>query len=299
MPDGTHMQTMPELAGSVSIDAGSNALALDASGNPLATDQRGLLRVFDSTVDIGACEYQPTVAAVSPAQGSPGGGTAVTISGDDLAGATAVDFGSKPATGVAYNSTTQQLAATSPAGTGRVDVTVVTPSGTSQANPPADQFSYSSTPVLNVGTTSLTLPTTTEGTAGAQQLHGQWQRAGQQRHCDFVGSHRKRNLAEQHVRFRQPSCSYPTRAAAFPAPRCTLGSVRRLRRTSAAMLTITDAIHSSLDKSIAVSGTVQQVVTPVLNVSTTSSRCPPPPRARPAAATASRSVAVGWAAAMP
>ncbi len=100
-------------------------------------------------MDLGACEYQPTVTAVSPAQGSEGGGTAVTISGVDLAGATAVEFGNTPATGVGYNSATQQVTATSPPGTGIVDVNVVTPSGTSQVDPPGDQFTYIMTPVFS------------------------------------------------------------------------------------------------------------------------------------------------------
>ena len=51
--------TMPLLAGSPALDAGSNALAVDASGHPLTTDQRGLARVFNGTVDLGAYESQP------------------------------------------------------------------------------------------------------------------------------------------------------------------------------------------------------------------------------------------------
>ena len=45
------------MAGSLAIDAGSNALAVDASGNALTTDQRGLgFSRFVGTVDIGAFE---------------------------------------------------------------------------------------------------------------------------------------------------------------------------------------------------------------------------------------------------
>jgi hypothetical protein len=56
---GGPSQTIPLLPGSPALDAGSNTLAIDGSGNPLATDQRGLPRVFNGTVDIGAYEAQP------------------------------------------------------------------------------------------------------------------------------------------------------------------------------------------------------------------------------------------------
>jgi hypothetical protein len=61
-PLGNHggpTQTIPLLPGSPALDTGSNALAVDGSGNPLATDQRGLPRIFNGTVDIGAYEAQP------------------------------------------------------------------------------------------------------------------------------------------------------------------------------------------------------------------------------------------------
>jgi hypothetical protein len=82
----------------------------------------------------------PTVTGVSPASGPEAGGTSVTITGTDLSGATAVDFGTTAATDVKVDSPTQ-ITATAPAGTGSVDVTVATPSGTS-ATSDADQYSY-------------------------------------------------------------------------------------------------------------------------------------------------------------
>jgi len=57
MPDGTTMLTAPPLPGSPAIDKGSNALI--PSG--LTTDQRGLPRIANGRVDIGACEYQPVL----------------------------------------------------------------------------------------------------------------------------------------------------------------------------------------------------------------------------------------------
>jgi hypothetical protein len=84
----------------------------------------------------------PTITAVSPASGPLAGGTSVTITGSGFTGATAVNFGSTPASSFAVNSDSQ-ITATSPAATsvGPVDVTVITPDGTS-ATSPADRYTY-------------------------------------------------------------------------------------------------------------------------------------------------------------
>ncbi|MEU0009244.1 IPT/TIG domain-containing protein [Streptomyces sp. NPDC006314] len=74
----------------------------------------------------------PTISAINPAQGPTTGGTAVTLTGTGMTGATAVRFGSTPAS-YTVNSATQ-ITAVSPAGsTGAVAVTVVSPTGTSNA----------------------------------------------------------------------------------------------------------------------------------------------------------------------
>ena len=66
---------------------------------------------------------------ISPNQGSTGGGTVVTITGVNLAGATAVHFGTKLATITANTPTS--VTVTSPSGTGTAGVTVTTAGGTS------------------------------------------------------------------------------------------------------------------------------------------------------------------------
>ena len=82
----------------------------------------------------------PTVTEIGPTSGPETGGTLVTITGTGFTDATAVDFGTVPATSFTVaNDTT--ITAASPAGTGTVDVTVTTPAGTS-ATSPADQFTY-------------------------------------------------------------------------------------------------------------------------------------------------------------
>jgi hypothetical protein len=82
---------------------------------------------------------QPAITRVSPDGGGTSGGTTVTVTGTGLAGATAVRFGSAAATITADSAT--QITVTSPPGTGRVDITVATPAGTS----PASQGHYSYT----------------------------------------------------------------------------------------------------------------------------------------------------------
>ena len=79
------------------------------------------------------------MTGISPTSGLGTGGTTVTITGTDLASASAVDFGGIAATIV--SDTAAQIVATSPAGSGVVDVTVTTAGGTS-ATSSADQFSY-------------------------------------------------------------------------------------------------------------------------------------------------------------
>lgn len=67
--------------------------------------------------------------AISPNAGPTDGGTVVTITGVNLAGATAVNFGPRLASIIA--DTPNQLTVISPPGSGTVPVTVVTPGGTS------------------------------------------------------------------------------------------------------------------------------------------------------------------------
>ena len=81
----------------------------------------------------------PVVTAVSPVTGAGTGGDSVTITGSGFADATAVDFGGVSA--VMTVSSDNEITATSPPGSGTVDVTVATPSGTS-ATSAADQFTY-------------------------------------------------------------------------------------------------------------------------------------------------------------
>ena len=86
----------------------------------------------------------PAVTGISPPRGTAGGGTRVVITGSGFTGATGVRFGTAAAKFTVDPSGTQ-VTATSPPGTGTVDVTVTTPAGASAATA-ADQFTYTTAP---------------------------------------------------------------------------------------------------------------------------------------------------------
>jgi uncharacterized protein YhjY with autotransporter beta-barrel domain len=74
--------------------------------------------------------FPPTISSVSPNTGTTLGGTAVTITGTNLSGASAVSFGGAAASGVAVVSATEITVTTPAHATGLVDITITTPEGT-------------------------------------------------------------------------------------------------------------------------------------------------------------------------
>jgi IPT/TIG domain len=81
-----------------------------------------------------------SVTGIDPASGPAAGGTQVTITGTGFTAGSSVDFGTTASTTATVDSSTT-ITATSPPGTGTVDVTVTTAAGTS-ADTAADQFTY-------------------------------------------------------------------------------------------------------------------------------------------------------------
>jgi alpha-tubulin suppressor-like RCC1 family protein len=82
----------------------------------------------------------PSVTAVSPDTAAASGGVTVTVTGANFLGATAVDFGSRPAPQFTVLSE-DSVDAQAPAGTGAVQVTVITPFGSSTSGG-EDRFVY-------------------------------------------------------------------------------------------------------------------------------------------------------------
>ena len=111
----------------------------DAVGANFAGDSTYAASTASGTLVVSATAL-PALTAVSPATGPTTGGTLVTITGTNLAGATAVDFGPMQVTRF-ISDTASQIILSSPAGTGTVPVTVMTASGTSAISS-AGFFSY-------------------------------------------------------------------------------------------------------------------------------------------------------------
>lgn len=109
----------------------------------------------------------PTVTSIAPNAGPATGGTVVTITGTNFTGVNAVSFGGTAASSFTFNSATS-ITATSPAGTGTVDVRVTTSGGTS-ATSAADRFTFVPAPTVtsvapNAGPTTGGTSVTITGT---------------------------------------------------------------------------------------------------------------------------------------
>ena len=85
----------------------------------------------------------PAVTGISPNAGPNGGGTEVTVSGSGFTGTTAVYFGSTAALDFSVSSDNTLFAESPAESAGTVDVTVVTPSGTSSTGT-ADRYTFQS-----------------------------------------------------------------------------------------------------------------------------------------------------------
>jgi len=86
----------------------------------------------------------PVVSSVVFDVGTTAGGDTVTITGNRFTSPATVYFGATPATDVTVHNA-HTITATSPSGSGTVDVTVDTAAGTSPVNQPVDEFMYSPT----------------------------------------------------------------------------------------------------------------------------------------------------------
>jgi streptogramin lyase len=117
--------------------AGPRYLTMADDGSLWVSELTGDAMVHVTGVTAGV---KPAVTAVSPAFGSAKGGTTVTITGANLTGATAVQFGPKAATSVRMIDAAH-VSAVAPGGTGTVAITVTTPGGTTAVTA-AGRFRY-------------------------------------------------------------------------------------------------------------------------------------------------------------
>jgi hypothetical protein len=124
---------------------------------------------------------RPIITSISPSSGPGTGSTQVTVTGSNLEGATAVNFGTVQSPTYSINASGTSLVALSaiPIAPGAVNVTVTGPGGTSAVTP-ADIFTYTSAPALAIvavspssGALSAHTQVTIRGTglAGAVSVH--------------------------------------------------------------------------------------------------------------------------------
>ena len=145
------------IAQNTSSTAGSDVYGVITSlGNNVigdATGSSGFGAAGDQTGTSGVPLSPVAIAKVSPAAGTPAGGTTVTITGLNLFGATAVYFGTTPAeyfevyvnNGVNAGA---EVIAVPPPGTGTVDIVVDTAAGDSVISQ-LDQFTYVAAPTIS------------------------------------------------------------------------------------------------------------------------------------------------------
>jgi hypothetical protein len=119
---GAESEGRPTFGASTAVSAdGSVAIV----GGPHDNGKVGAAWAFE---DLPASTREPVIDHLSPSAGPSG--TTVAISGENLSGASAVNFGPNPATSFTVVSA-NTIDAVAPSGTGRVDVIVTTPAGTS------------------------------------------------------------------------------------------------------------------------------------------------------------------------
>lgn len=124
----------------VNSDSSITAVAPKGSGTVDVTVTTPVSTSTTSPADHYTFRAPPTVTEISPKTGLETGGTEVTITGTNFTSGSSVKFGTASAVPVKFNSETS-LTATSPSGTGTVDVTVTTAGGTSMTGE-ADKFTY-------------------------------------------------------------------------------------------------------------------------------------------------------------
>lgn len=135
-------------AASFTVDSGTQITATAPAGAAGTVDV-SVTTIGGASANTAADDYTyvaaPTIAGLAPTAGPTAGGTAVTITGTGLTGATSVTFGGTPATSFTVVSDTQIVAISPAATAGAVDVAVSTVGGTATA---AGAYTYVAAPTI-------------------------------------------------------------------------------------------------------------------------------------------------------
>ncbi len=141
----------------VTINSAGLASASDSETASPVTISASLDSIVGSTT-LSVVDETPAVNNLSVSTGPTSGGTSVVLTGLNLTGATAVQFGSADASSFTVDSATQITAVSPSASAGNVNIRVTTPFGIS-ATSSANQFTFIAPPTVsgispNLGLTS-------------------------------------------------------------------------------------------------------------------------------------------------
>lgn len=147
------------VAETVTVPSAPTSLAIDPASTYVYTaNSADLNGTTVSKIAIIGSTPAPTVSGLSIASGPLAGGGSLTISGDNLTGATGVSFGGTTATILSGTDDTLAVTVPSVGSAGARNVTVTTPGGTSTQNAP---YTYVAAPVV-----TAMLPTSGPTTGG-------------------------------------------------------------------------------------------------------------------------------------
>lgn len=138
LPPGLSISSTGTISGNP-LSAGTSKIDVEATG-PNQTTYPETSSSTWATLTLTIAPPLATIGTLSPSHGPLGGGTTITISGENFEGATQVTFGATPALHFTVRSSSV-IKAVSPPGSGRVDVQVTTNGGTSASTAP-DRFHY-------------------------------------------------------------------------------------------------------------------------------------------------------------
>lgn len=156
--DGARTVKFGSSAASFTVDSSSQITATSSPASPGTVDVSVTTAAGTSPTSAAdrftyaSPANLPVITALVPNVGAAAGGTQVTLSGNNLAGASTVRFGATAAT-FRLDSASQITTTSPPRAVGTVDVTVTTPAGTSGVVD-ADRFTYTALPPV-VGKPSL------------------------------------------------------------------------------------------------------------------------------------------------
>jgi hypothetical protein len=148
---GLNDQNAPAANNACLFASGSpeDVIALNAKGSDLGDGMSATLTPTLSGYKLNLTaivQPPPGLSSIGTSSGPTTGGTSVVITGHDLTGATAVQFGATPASTFTVNSESQVTAASPPnSSPGPVDIKVTTAAGTT-ATSAADRFTYVAPP---------------------------------------------------------------------------------------------------------------------------------------------------------